>query len=359
MTILPKSHHHRPVSSPFGLVAIGIGLSSLWVTADQPSALALQRQGTNVFAIWSQGLLQETSSLDSLGWATVPDANSPFQLPLTGSQRFYRLVSRGDNLWRVWSFGCDDGHDNIYKLERDGTPICGSGNCTSSGGLPDAPGSCWQNPIKTSGVDGPGSLNIANPQDYQYYGRTFLYVDQDKALPGAPLSADVGRVWLNDVEITSQVLQLNLQAGWNKLEFTSYNQNQGSNVRIALPLADYVVVMSSVFPGPSKPSGLSMTQDPFQPFGLHFSWEPSPNPGGSAVTYQYISSLLDPGCLIEPWDCGSVQGIVDATSVNVFSRYSHELPPWFRVRAIDAQGLASDWTEITFPWGGGGPDPWF
>ena len=157
-----------------------------------------------------------------------------------------------NNLWNIKYFGCDCGHDNNFILQRDGTPVCGSGNC------PGAPNTCWINTIpqhtnQIPGVlswtiDSFGALQLSQGQDNQVYGDTFLYVTNSRILT-VPFSADVGRVWLNNADVTesgpSGYVTLNLITGWNHLEWTSYNQNQGTVFQLNFPFALQVERMNT------------------------------------------------------------------------------------------------------------------
>jgi hypothetical protein len=145
-------------------------------------------------------------------------------------------IRGGDNLWNVREFACDFGHDNSFTLQRDGTPVCGSGNC---GGPPN---SCWGPVRKAGNTD--GSLSLPHGQDRQVYGDTYLYVTEPRII-SVPVTADVGAVWLNDVQIISNPLSLSLEPGCNHLEFTSYNQNQATSFNIQAALADLVIRMDS------------------------------------------------------------------------------------------------------------------
>jgi len=151
----------------------------------------------------------------------------------------FKLVS-GDNLWNIYSFGCDYGHNNSFNLQRNGTPVCGSGNC---GGPPN---SCWGNHQKAGGTSSnPGGINVSYPKDYQVKGDCWMYVLQTTNIPDVTWSADVGRVWLNNIDITAPTLNLHLNKGWNHMEFTCYNQNNTARFQINYPLASVVDILNS------------------------------------------------------------------------------------------------------------------
>ena len=138
----------------------------------------------------------------------------------------------GDNLWQIYSFHRDHGHENNFRLNRNGTPVCSN---------------CWGNPRKISGSHGPGSLKVLFPKDHQIYGYSYFYVKGKAAvhLSNIPFRADVGRVWVNNVEITANPLQIHFIPGFNKIEFTCYNQNNRALLEIPYPLANSVYLMDS------------------------------------------------------------------------------------------------------------------
>jgi len=155
-----------------------------------------------------------------------------------------------DNLWNVKWFHCDYGHENNFTLNRDGTPVCGSGNCS---GPPD---SCWgpvvtvqqgQSPGISWSTSEKGRLSLSHAQDYQVYGDTYLYVDSNETIY-VPAYGDIAHVWLNNVFMSGNPIEMNLIEGWNHVEWTSYNQNQGTAVTIDYPFSDNVDCMSSLLP---------------------------------------------------------------------------------------------------------------
>lgn len=161
-----------------------------------------------------------------------------------------RTCDACENTWSISWFRCDFGHENDFILERDGTPVCGSGNC------PGPPGSCWSAPNTersrviagdVSWTIGPsGELNVGHDRDVQVYGETFLQVASPVSVV-VPLTAEVGHVWLNGVDVTSSAsagsIGLDLQAGWNHLEWTSYNQHDGTSFALNFPFAQQVEQM--------------------------------------------------------------------------------------------------------------------
>ncbi|HJH25879.1 MAG TPA: hypothetical protein C5S37_03690 [Methanophagales archaeon] len=150
-----------------------------------------------------------------------------------------------DRLWNVKWFTCDYGHENDFVLQRDGTPVCGSENC------PNFP--CWGSVYTQSSYSAGeinwnimdnGRLNLWHCKDNQVYGDTYLFVISTKTIH-VPRESDVGRVWLNDVDITDDGGDMNLQAGWNHLEWTSYSQNQDTAFKFNYDFASNVLLMNS------------------------------------------------------------------------------------------------------------------
>jgi hypothetical protein len=153
--------------------------------------------------------------------------------------------------WNIRWFGCDVGSCNCFCLQRDGTPVCGSGNC---GG---PPGSCWGAPVTAQSynagciswmVDPNGSLHLSQCNDYQVYGDTFLYVNSPTTI-AFTLSADVGELWLDGTVLGGCMSGLPgalvLSRGSHHLEWTSYNQNQGTHFNLDAPFISSVLRMNS------------------------------------------------------------------------------------------------------------------
>jgi len=213
----------------------------LLVLGGSPEVVAKVISSENAVAFFEDGLRW---SADSPGVPLIYRMNymSPGLPPFKyGDTTDFEIrectINGGDNLWTTWMFGLDHGHDNNYRLERDGSPVCGRG-------LPGVPGSCWGNRQKVGGSYGPGSLSVGHGKDFHMYGVTYLHVRDNTNLQ-ANISGDVVRFWVNDNELMGNPIFLSLKAGCNKLEFTSYNQNQSTGVELRLPLANYVLRQDS------------------------------------------------------------------------------------------------------------------
>ncbi|MEZ5196399.1 MAG: hypothetical protein R2764_08365 [Bacteroidales bacterium] len=137
-------------------------------------------------------------------------------------------------VWNISSFGCDFGHNNSFTLQRTGSPVCGSGNCPSQPAMP--PEGCWGElitAIQYSGggvswtISANGSINLSHAQDVQVYGDTWIFSDNAVTI-NPSVQSDVGHVWINNVSLSNPNNPISLVPGWNHLEFTSYNQNQGT-----------------------------------------------------------------------------------------------------------------------------------
>ena len=63
------------------------------VGAAQPGPLAASKSGGNVVITWpGSGTLQSRDSFTTGTWANVPGASSPYSIPTTGIQRYFRLM---------------------------------------------------------------------------------------------------------------------------------------------------------------------------------------------------------------------------------------------------------------------------
>jgi hypothetical protein len=156
-----------------------------------------------------------------------------------------------DNLTNVRWFECDVGDANDFALKRDGTPVCGSASC------PGASGECWSEPEAERRFEDPagaiagergslGSVRIDHAADVQAYGDTYLVVEGPQTLV-VPLETGVGRVWLDGVEIAASgspgSVTLELEAGTHHLEWTAYDQVEGSGFAMDFPFATRVARM--------------------------------------------------------------------------------------------------------------------
>lgn len=169
----------------------------------------------------------------------------------------------GDKLFVIKWFNCDKGNENNDILQRDGTPVCGSSNC------PGSPSICWGRSLAIRRFEHPsvswvsekdGSFRLSHRKDHQVYGETWLYVASAREI-AVPYRADVGRIWLNDVDITDSTrdgkVPLNLRAGWTRLEFTAQNQNSDSSISFPFNFAANIDIMNS-FPIPTFTVGGSV-----------------------------------------------------------------------------------------------------
>lgn len=66
-------------------------------SGDERPSLSIQRSGDSVIISWSSAVtgfeLETTEDLDALAWTAAP-AGNPVMIPLTGTERFYRLRRR-------------------------------------------------------------------------------------------------------------------------------------------------------------------------------------------------------------------------------------------------------------------------
>jgi len=134
---------------------------------DNGPPVSIQMQQGSVLISWQSGILQERTNLSTDVWRNVPNASSPYSIAPLDREHYYRVLVApvpGDLQWRKWNFLCDEGNNNSFVLQRDGSPIAGLGNCNNCGpALPEVSGSCWKNLTLLSAPN--GHLSFAQPQD--------------------------------------------------------------------------------------------------------------------------------------------------------------------------------------------------
>lgn len=157
-----------------------------------------------------------------------------------------------DGLWKVWSFGCDFGHNNFGPLNPDGTPTCGSSNCAQ------APGQCWQGGWVsasgntggvqwTTGAEGEFAFTHTS-KDVQALAQTWMYVLDAPKTISASFQSNVGGLWVNGVlqPASGGNVQMHFpQVGWNRVEITAYSQNSSGFADLSAPFASSVHRISS------------------------------------------------------------------------------------------------------------------
>lgn len=158
------------------------------------------------------------------------------------------LPTEANVLYRIYSFGADYGHENSFQLNRDGSPVAGSSNCPKKAGI--APQGPWyarpyQNQYTGNGVsytiESNGTIRLSTAQDHQAYGVTYIHC-KEATVVTASIGGDRSAFWLNDKQLTTG--NLNLRKGLNKLEFTTYNQNQGGRGSIVANFSKVAVKQS-------------------------------------------------------------------------------------------------------------------
>jgi len=159
----------------------------------------------------------------------------------------------GDNLWnfrynaddrfhdnepwlRPWRYDYDDGWGRwvgkwTYEVQWSQT-------YTQESGTTD--GISWS-------INNNGNLNISGSRDHQWHVWTYVYVSSPKNIT-IPATGDcVPRIFLNyDFDNPIQFpATLSLKAGWNRIDITGYNQNDGYSFNLNYDLAKNVDIMSS------------------------------------------------------------------------------------------------------------------
>jgi len=163
---------------------------------------------------------------------TYSDAASSFAPASTITNPFH-----GDNLWEFsCNGGYDHGHNNYGVMQPNnfgwGTVLSGpyiqsSGNAGTGN---------WS-------IDSKGNLSFQGHQDSANQFWTYLYVKTARTLSVPITGADVGGAFVNNYTNVGSTWPL--QAGWNVVYITLYNQNQGINYNLNYELADQVDLMNS------------------------------------------------------------------------------------------------------------------
>jgi len=166
----------------------------------------------------------------------------------------------GDHLWNLRENSQDFFHDNVpYVRPWETTVDDGYGMFI---GPPPYGGSFPWGPPTTTGNSVDGSLLLDRGIDHQFSVWTFLYVPTPTTISLSGQGDCVPRWFLNYVFNSPQqfptggAASINLNAGWNRLDITGYNQNTDFLFESG-PLAGQVGIMnSSPVPEPSTTYGV-------------------------------------------------------------------------------------------------------
>jgi thermitase len=163
---------------------------------------------------------------------TPPSRDNLWNIRTNGDDRFH-----SNEAWlRPWRYDYEDGWGRWvgnYGYELQWGPIYtqGSGNLGSFS---------WNT--------GPyGSLSLSGNRDIQWHAWTYVYVSGNKNVTLQGGGDCVPRVFLNQafdspIEFPAN---LSLSVGWNRIDMTGYNQNQGYSFTMDTDLANLVDQMNS------------------------------------------------------------------------------------------------------------------
>ena len=184
-------------------------------------------------------LLQSIQQTGSDGTTILPAVNFTYSNASLTYQAASSVASsfHGDNLWNfACNGGYDHGHNNYgVKPPNDfgwGTVLTGP-YTQSSGNVGTGN---WS-------IDSKGNLSFQGRQDAADQFWTYLYVKTARTLYVPISGADVAGAFVNSSSDSGSTWSL--QAGWNIVYITMYNQNQGLNYNLNYELADNVDIMSS------------------------------------------------------------------------------------------------------------------
>jgi hypothetical protein len=161
-----------------------------------------------------------------------------------------RCDAKCEGLWGIRWFQCPPYAPNYCPLQRDGSPLCGTVNCPG----PD----CWDPPVVAAHNDsghitwhtGPaGALDLHHDRNFNVYAWTWLYSVAGHELD-VPVEHAAANFWLNDVQgvPAGGMLHLSLGPGWNRLECTSCQQDDGARLRLDFPFLWLIDCMAPAIP---------------------------------------------------------------------------------------------------------------
>jgi len=181
-----------------------------------------------------RSLLTSVTQFGSDGFSVLPPMTFSYQTPNNPDFNYdvtlMNSSGAGDNLWNYRSDGgYDHGSDNYGPCPP--TTVC-NGYYFNWG------------PASTIG-SGTGDVSLSSGQDTGHWLWTYLYVDSAKTITPLYTTEGVDGVWLRG-DFSNEVHQTwNLEPGYNRVDLTLYNQNQGFSFNLNLALANEVNLMSS------------------------------------------------------------------------------------------------------------------
>ncbi|MBI5415287.1 MAG: fibronectin type III domain-containing protein, partial [Candidatus Omnitrophica bacterium] len=186
-----------------------------------------------------RSLLTSIAQYGSDGSSPLPPVTFSYQTPKNPDFNYAVTPMNnsvaGDNLWNYRSAGSyDRGGSNYGPVPPGGFDVSWGPTYTQSSG------GNWS-------TNSRGSLTFSAGQDSAHWFWTYLYIDGSipKTLTVPYTTEGVDGVWVNQNYGTNASQSWTLQAGYNLVEMTFYNQNQGFSFNLNYNLADNVDLMSS------------------------------------------------------------------------------------------------------------------
>ncbi|MBI2885553.1 MAG: VCBS repeat-containing protein [Candidatus Omnitrophica bacterium] len=192
-----------------------------------------------------RSLLASVTQVGTDGVSALPPTTFTYQ---SDAQPTYIVSSntglRGSNLWNVRFASKDWGDENGAPLYPSQIVSWSETSPTFTQPSGSAPGLTWN-------INGQGNLSVGADRDMNLYFWTYLFVASPKtaSLTFSTSEDSQIRVFLNGTlqEIPGwPAKSLSLNAGWNLVEITSYNQNSGFGWQLSGSPAGQVDIMNPV-----------------------------------------------------------------------------------------------------------------
>ena len=233
--------------------------------------------------------LRKTAGYSILGWAIL----SLF-LALAFCQVSW---AQSDNQWNIRNNSDDRFHDN--------TPWLRPWRYNYDDGVGQWIG-YWSyevpwGPVSTIGESN-GSFSIGRDRDRQFHAWTYVRVETDQTISLYGDGDCVPRVFVNyafdsPIQFLPNHASLALHSGWNRIDITGYNQNEGFGFTCGA-LADLVDVMNSV----ENRAPIADADGPYvgdEGSPVNFNGSGSSDPDGDPLEYRW--DFEDDGTWDTPW----------------------------------------------------------
>jgi hypothetical protein len=164
---------------------------------------------------------------------------APAVLANTGTGPQAVEVFHGDNLWNIQCGpDYDRGHDNYGPVPPPAFDVTWSPVYTRPSGTNEC--GAWR-------TDPKGRIELSAGQDTANLFWTYLYVEEDTILEVPYMTTGEAGVWINENYGDDVGHVWPLQAGWNVVEITLYDQNEHPQFDLNFELADDVKIMDSSY----------------------------------------------------------------------------------------------------------------